>query len=61
MLADGANVWEFKMKQYDDSIEKDKMMIQAGKEIAVSWAYWGAAPTSIGIGVGFTRKNNSFD
>lgn len=44
MLADGANVWDFKMKQYDDSIEKDKMMIQAGKEIAVAWAYWGAAP-----------------
>lgn len=43
-LADGANVWEFKMKQYDHSIEKDKMMIQAGKEIAVAWAYWGAAP-----------------
>jgi tetratricopeptide (TPR) repeat protein len=42
-LADGANVWEFKMKQYDDSIEKDKMMIQAGKEVAQSWAYWGAA------------------
>lgn len=40
-LADGANVWNFKMKQYDDSIEKDKMMIQAGKEVAVAWAYWG--------------------
>ncbi|BDX37229.1 hypothetical protein CYCD_05840 [Tenuifilaceae bacterium CYCD] len=40
-LADGANVWQFKMKQYDDSIEKDKMMIQAGKEVAVAWAYWG--------------------
>ncbi|HPD94356.1 MAG: hypothetical protein H6537_02460 [Bacteroidales bacterium] len=42
-LADGANVWDFKMKQYDDSVEKDKMMIQAGKEVAISWAYWGAA------------------
>ncbi|HPI45468.1 MAG TPA: hypothetical protein PLH91_09565, partial [Tenuifilaceae bacterium] len=40
-LADGANVWQFKMKQYDDSVEKEKMMIQAGKEVAVSWAYWG--------------------
>ncbi|MDI3525977.1 MAG: hypothetical protein PWR03_160 [Tenuifilum sp.] len=43
-LADGANVWDFKMKKYDDSVEKDKMMIQAGKDIAVAWAYWGAAP-----------------
>ncbi|MGE0077700.1 MAG: hypothetical protein AB7S48_07570 [Bacteroidales bacterium] len=42
-LADGANVWDFKMKQYDDSVEKDKMMIQAGKEVASSWAHWGAA------------------
>jgi hypothetical protein len=40
-LADGANVWNFKMKQYDDSVEKEKMMIQAGKEVAVAWAYWG--------------------
>jgi len=42
-LADGANVWQFKMKQYDDSVEKEKLMIQAGKEVAVAWAYWGAA------------------
>ena len=42
-LADGANVWTFKMKQYDDSVEKEKLMIQAGKEVAVSWAYWGAS------------------
>lgn len=40
-LADGANVWQFKMKQYDDSVEKEKLMIQAGKDVAVSWAYWG--------------------
>jgi len=42
-LADGANVWNFKMKQYDDSVDKEKMMIQAGKEVAVAWAYWGAS------------------
>jgi len=42
-LADGANVWTFKMKQYDDSVEKEKLMIQAGKEVAVAWAYWGAS------------------
>lgn len=40
-LADGANVWQFKMKQYDDSVEKDKLMIEAGKEVAASWASWG--------------------
>lgn len=42
-LADGANVWEFKMKKYDDSVEKEKMMIQTAKDVAVSWANWGAA------------------
>jgi hypothetical protein len=31
------------MKQYDDSVEKEKLMIQAGKEVAVAWAYWGAS------------------
>lgn len=42
-LADGANVWDFKMKQYDDQIEKDKMMINAGMEVAKSWSSIGAA------------------
>jgi hypothetical protein len=42
-LADGANVWTFKMKQYDDSVDKEKLMIQAGKDVAVAWAYWGAS------------------
>lgn len=40
-LADGANVWDFKMKQYDDSVEKEKLMIQAGKEVVMTWAHWG--------------------
>jgi hypothetical protein len=43
MLADGANVWTFKMKQYDDSVDKEKMAIQAGKDVAVAWANWGAS------------------
>lgn len=42
-LADGANVWNFKMKQYDDQIDKDKMMINAGMEVAKSWSSIGAA------------------
>lgn len=42
-LADGANVWTFKMKQYDDSVDKEKLMIQAGKDVAVAWANWGAS------------------
>lgn len=42
-LADGANVWTFKMKQYDDSVDKEKMMIQAGKDVAVAWSNWGAS------------------
>lgn len=43
MLADGANVWTFKMKQYDDSVDKEKLAIQAGKDVAVAWANWGAS------------------
>ncbi|HPX05194.1 MAG TPA: hypothetical protein PLC17_04590 [Tenuifilaceae bacterium] len=43
-LADGANVWEFKMKVYDDSVEKEKLIINSAKDVAVAWAYWGAAP-----------------
>lgn len=41
--ADGADIWNFKMKKYDDQIEKDKMRINAVKETAKSWAYLGAA------------------
>jgi hypothetical protein len=42
--AEGASAWSYKMKKYDDSVEKEKLMIQAGKEVAINWAYWGAAP-----------------
>lgn len=41
--AEGASAWTYKMKVYDDTVEKEKMMIQAGKEVAMSWAHWGAA------------------
>ena len=41
--AEGGSAWSFKMKKYDDSIDIQKMKIQAGKEIAQSWAYRGAA------------------
>jgi hypothetical protein len=42
--AEGGTSWNYKMKKYDDSVEKEKMLIQAGKEVAINWAYWGAAP-----------------
>ena len=42
-LADGANVWTFKMKQFDANVDKEKMMIQAGKDVAVAWGNWGAS------------------
>lgn len=41
--AEGGNAWSFKMKRYDDSVDMEKMKIQAAKEVAQSWAYWGAA------------------
>jgi len=41
MLADGANVWTFKMKQFDANVDKEKLMIEAGKEVAVAQALGG--------------------
>lgn len=41
--AEGASSWTFKMKRYDDSIDLQKMKIEAGRDVAKSWAYWGAA------------------
>ncbi|PKP39066.1 MAG: hypothetical protein CVT98_03465 [Bacteroidetes bacterium HGW-Bacteroidetes-15] len=41
--AEGAGAWSFKMKQYDDSVDIEKMKIEAGKEVAKSWAYYGAS------------------
>jgi len=41
MLADGANVWTFKMTQFDANVDKEKLMIEAGKEVAVAQALGG--------------------
>jgi len=41
--AEGGNSWAFKMKRYDDEIDLQKMRIEAGRDVARSWAYWGAA------------------
>ena len=41
--AEGGSSWNFKMKVYDDTVEKEKMMIEAGKDVAMTWAHWGAA------------------
>ncbi len=45
MLADGANVWAFKMKKYDDTVAKEQMIIESRRDVAIAWAnayYWGA-------------------
>lgn len=41
--AEGGSSWGFKMKQYDDSIDIQKMKIEAGRDVAKSWAYYGAS------------------
>jgi len=49
MIDDGANVWTFKMKKYDNSIEKEKMLIKAKRDVAVAWAnrtYWSQSSNS---------------
>lgn len=40
---EGGTAWSFKMKKYEDSVDIEKMKIQAGKEVAQSWAYHGAS------------------
>lgn len=43
MIADGANVWNFKMKQYDDTVDLESLKIKAKRDVAVAWAhasYW---------------------
>ncbi len=40
---EGASSWSFKMKSYDDSIDMQKMKIQAGRDVAMQWAHYGAA------------------
>ncbi len=40
---EGASSWSFKMKRYDDSVDIQKMKIQAGRDVAMTWAHWGAA------------------
>lgn len=49
MIHDGADVWTFKMKKYDSSVEKNKALIQAQRDVAVAWAnrtYWNHSPGS---------------
>ena len=41
--AEGASSWDFKMKKYEDSIDLQRLRIEAGRDIARSWAWWGAA------------------
>lgn len=44
MIADGANVWNYKMKRYDDAVETERLTIRAKRDVAVAWAhatYWG--------------------
>jgi hypothetical protein len=41
---EGAGAWSFKMKKYEDDLDLKKMKIDAGRDVAKSWAYSGAAP-----------------
>ncbi|MFA5647714.1 MAG: hypothetical protein WC951_05335 [Bacteroidales bacterium] len=41
--AEGGTAWNFKMKKYDDSIDIQKMKIEAGRDVAKTWAYYGAS------------------
>lgn len=39
MIADGANVWSYKMKRYDDAVETERLTIRAKRDVAIAWAY----------------------
>lgn len=41
--AEGGAAWGFKMKKYEDSIDIQKMKIEAGRDVAQSWAHYGAS------------------
>ncbi len=41
--AEGASSWNFKMKRYDDSVDMEKMKIEAGRDVAKNWAHYGAS------------------
>ncbi len=41
--AEGAGSWDFKMKKYDDEVSMQRLKVEAGRDVARSWAYWGAA------------------
>lgn len=41
--AEGASSWDFKMKRYDDSVDMEKMKIEAGRDVAKNWGHRGAA------------------
>ena len=41
--AEGASAWDFKMKRYEDDVDIQKMKIEAGRDVARSWAYRGSA------------------
>ncbi len=41
--AEGASAWDFKMQQYEDDVDIQKLKIEAGRDVARSWAHYGAA------------------
>ncbi len=41
--AEGASAWDFKMETYRDDVEMERLRIEAGRDVAKRWAYWGAA------------------
>ncbi len=41
--AEGASAWDFKMQQYEDDVDMQRLKIEAGRDVARSWAHWGAA------------------
>lgn len=36
--AEGVSSWNFKMKRYDDSVDIEKLKIEAGRDVAKAWA-----------------------
>lgn len=40
---EGASAWDFKLRQYQDDVDMQRLKVEAGRDVAKRWAHWGAA------------------
>lgn len=40
--AEGASSWQFRMTRYEDDVDMQRLKVEAGRDVARTWAYYGA-------------------